>query len=71
MIKPYNRALGALKKTCKPGCARGKCTPSAACGDTSPGGGDLLYLSLSANLSYSIYSAAKTSPTGVASERDL
>ena len=30
-------------KTGKPPCGRWKCTPSAACGGVSPGGGDLLY----------------------------
>ena len=49
-------------KTIQPGCARGKCTPSAY--GTSPGGGGLLSASLSANLSHSLLSAAKTSPSG-------
>ena len=31
------------RKTIQPGFARGKCTPSAACGGVSPEGGDLLY----------------------------
>ena len=44
-------------KTRQPGCARGKCTPSAY--GTSPGGGGLLSASLSANLSRSLLSAAK------------
>ena len=44
-------------KTIQPGCARGKCTPSAY--GTSPGGGGLLSASLSANLSRSLLSAAK------------
>ena len=51
--KPYNRAYGA-----------GKCTPSAACGGVSPRGGDLLYAFPCANFSCSIYSVAKTSPSG-------
>ena len=49
-------------KTRQPGCARGKCTPSAY--GTSPGGGGLLSASLNANLSRSLLSAAKTSPSG-------
>ena len=56
-------------KTIQPGCARGKCTPSAY--GTSPGGGGLLSASLSANLSHSLLSAAKTSPSGVHSEHIL
>ena len=58
--KPYNHAFGARK-----------CTPSAACGGVSPGGGDFLSASLSANLSRSVYSGARTSPSGVAKELDL
>ena len=56
-------------KTIQPGCARGKCTPSAY--GTFPGGGGLLSASLSANLSHSLLSAAKTSPSGVHSEHIL
>ena len=46
----------------------GKCTPSAY--GTSPGGGGLLYAYPCANLSRSLYSAARTSPSGVAKELD-
>lgn len=49
-------------KSIQPPYRRGKCTPSAY--GTSPGGGGLLYASLSTNLSCSIYSAARTSPSG-------
>ena len=42
--------------------ARWKCTPSAY--GTSPGGGGFLSASLSANLSCSLYSAARISPSG-------
>ena len=51
--KQANRAYGARK-----------CTPSAACGGVSPRGGDLLSTFLSANLSCTIYSVAKTFPSG-------
>ena len=50
---------------------------SVACGSLRivfachPGGGDLLYAFLSANLSCSFYGIAKTSPSGVAKELDL
>ena len=78
MVSPF-RAMSFIIplrgiKTIQPGCARGKtiqppcgrwkCTPSVACGDVSPGGGDLHSASLSANLSRSLLSAAKTSPSG-------
>ena len=49
--------------------ARGKYTPSAY--GTSPGGGGLLYTSLSANLSCSLSKGWKTSPSGVHSEHIL
>ena len=62
MIKPYNRALGAKGKHANRAGARWKCTPSAY--GTSPGGGGLLSAFLSANLSSSLYSAAKSSPFG-------
>ncbi len=55
--KPYNRAFGARKYT-----------PSAY--GTSPGGGGLLYAFPCANLSRSLHSGAKTSPSGVAKELD-
>ena len=64
-----SRTRFARWKTIQPPFGRGKCTPSAY--GTSPGGGGLLYASLSANLSCSIYSAARTSPSGVAKELDL
>ena len=51
-------------KTCQPGFARWKCTPIPACGGTSPGGGSLLYASLSANLSRSLFNGGKSSPFG-------
>ena len=55
-----------LRPTWRPsaGSPHRKCTPSAACCGTSPGGGSLLSTSLSANLSRSFYSAAKISPFG-------
>ena len=51
-------------KTCQPGFARWKCTPIPACGGISPGGGSLLYASLSANLSRSLFNGGKSSPFG-------
>jgi hypothetical protein len=49
-------------KTCQPGFARWKCTPSAY--GTSPGGGGLFSASLSANLSRSLFNGGKSSPFG-------
>lgn len=39
MTKPYNRPCGR-RKTGPPPCGCGKCTPFAAFGGVSPGGGD-------------------------------
>ena len=59
--KPYNRASPGGKQANRP-VGRLKCTPSAY--GTSPGGGGLLYASLSANLSRSFYSNGVSPPSG-------
>ena len=69
MIRPYNRVLGAKGKHANRAGARWKCTPSAY--GTSPGGGGLLSTYRSANLSRSVFSGGKSSPSGVAKELDL
>ena len=69
MDKTFKTALRVRENHTTAPLARRKCTPSAY--GTSPGGGGLLYLSLSANLICSIYSIAKTSPSGVHSEHIL
>ena len=69
MIKPYNRALGAKGKHANRAFDPWKYTPSAY--GTSPGGGGLLSTYRSANLSRSVFSGGKSSPSEVAKELDL
>ena len=59
-----------IKTGSRPG-GRWKCTPSAAFGGTSPRGGGLLSAYPCANLSCSLYSGKKTSPSGGSPRRGI
>ena len=63
MIKPDNRPYGR-RENMPTGLRPWKCTPIPACGGTSPGGGSLLSAYPCANLSRSLHSAARISPSG-------
>jgi hypothetical protein len=69
--KTFITALTGEGKTSQPPFGRGKCTPSAAFGGTSPGGGGLLSAYPCANLSCSLYSGEKTSPSGGSPRRGI
>ena len=72
MIKPSKLPQGAKGKTAEPGFARGKCFPPLVLRTTFPSAsGGTITRRIFFLISYAERSIVKTSPSGVASERDL